>query len=185
MSKKEVNYSQFNNSWFKRGATPIKVMLWYLTNLLFFKNGFFPFMSFKRFLLRLYGAKIGKGVIIKPNVNIKYPWRLEIGDYSWIGENVWIDNLDRVIIGKHVCVSQGAMLLTGNHDFKKVAFDLFVGQITLEDGVWIGAKSIVSSGVTCKSHSILTVMSAATKDLDAYFIYQGVPAVKVKERVIE
>ncbi len=135
-------------------------------------------------LLRLFGAQIGKGVVIKPGVNIKYPWKLSIGDYSWIGEKVWIDNLDQVTIGRHCCLSQEAMLLIGNHNYKLPTFDLMVAPITLEDGVWIGARSIVTGGVTCQSHSVLAINSVASLNLHQNGIYRGNPAEKVKERLI-
>jgi putative colanic acid biosynthesis acetyltransferase WcaF len=128
---------------------------------------------------------VGKGVIIKPTVKIKYPWFLEIGDHCWIGEDVWIDNLAKVTIGNNVCLSQGCLLLTGNHNYNKPSFPLVIAEIVLEDGVWIGAKSIVCPGVTCKTHSVLSVASVATKTLDGYSIYQGIPAIKTKERIIE
>lgn len=144
-----------------------------------------PFSGLKVTLLSVFGAEIGDNVVIKPNVNIKYPWKLKIGENTWIGEKVWIDNLGEVTIGKNACLSQGAMLLCGNHNYKKEAFDLIVGKITLEDGVWIGAHSIVTPGVRCKSHSLLAVNSVATSTLEPYTIYQGNPAVKIRERVIE
>lgn len=178
----KTDLSTFNNSWYKPGAGFIKRTLWYYTNVLFFLNPWNPFSSLKVFLLRLYGAKIGKGVIIKPSVNIKYPWFLTTGDHVWIGEKVWIDNLAKVETGNNVSISQGAMLLCGNHNYKKPTFDLIVEEIKLEDGVWIGAKSIVAPGVTCKSHSILSVNSVASKDLEEYTIYQGNPAVEVRKR---
>jgi putative colanic acid biosynthesis acetyltransferase WcaF len=156
--------------------------LWYYTNILFFRSYLFPSSRFKMFILRLFGAKIGKGIVVKPGVNIKYPWLLEIGEYTWIGEGVWIDNLTTVKIGSNVCISQGAMLLTGNHDFKKTSFDLIVGSVILENGVWIGAKSVVCPGVKCNTHSVLSVSSVATHDLESYFIYQGNPALKIRER---
>jgi putative colanic acid biosynthesis acetyltransferase WcaF len=123
-------------------------------------------------------------VIIKPGVRIKYPWKLEIGSYSWIGESVWIDNLDEVKIGSNVCISQGALLLCGNHDFTKSTFDLMTGKIVLEDGVWIGAKSQVGPGVNVKNHAVLAMGSTATKDLKPFIIYRGNPAVEIKKRVI-
>jgi len=183
MSKTDL--SKFDNSWYKPGGNILKRTLWYFTNVLFFLNPWCSATSLKVFLLRIYGAKIGKGVIIKPAVNIKYPWRLKIGNHVWIGENVWIDNLANVDIGDNVSISQGAMLLCGNHNYKKSTFDLITGDIKLEDGVWIGAKSMVAPGITCKSHSILSVNSVATKDLEAYTIYQGNPAVEVRKREIK
>jgi len=133
-------------------------------------------------LLKMFGAKIGEGLIIKTSVNIKFPWKLKIGDHVWIGENVWIDNLDDVIIGSNVCISQGAMLLTGNHDYTISSFDYRNAAIHIEEGVWIGGKAVVCPGVICKSHSILTVGSIATKNLDEYSIYQGNPAVVIRKR---
>lgn len=143
-----------------------------------------PFSGLKVILLRLFGAKVGKGVVIKPNINIKYPWLLEIGDYTWIGERAWIDNLAQVKIGKNCCISQGAMLLCGNHNYKKPTFDLIVKPITLEDGAWVGALSVVCPGVTIKSHAILTVQSVAAETLEPFALYKGNPAVRIRERVI-
>lgn len=122
--------------------------------------------------------------MIKPKVNIKYPWFLRVGDHCWIGENVWLDNLAMITIGDNVCISQGAMLLTGNHDYTKSSFDLKTDKIVIENGAWIGAQSIVCPGVICRSHSVLAVGSIATQNLEAYRIYQGNPAGKVKERKI-
>ena len=143
-----------------------------------------PFSGIKVFLLRAFGAVVGDRVIIKPCVNIKYPWKLKIGNDSWIGEGVWIDNIDEVIIGQSVCLSQGSLLLTGNHDYKKVTFDLITAPVILEDGVWIGAAAIVCPGVLCKTHAVLSVASVATKDLEPYSVYKGNPATKASERMI-
>ena len=182
----QVNNSLYTNNWYKQkiGAGRLKQLLWYYTNVLFFINPFNPLSSVKKFLLKLFGASVGKGVVIKPGVNIKYPWKLAIGDHTWIGEGVWIDNLAFINIGKNVCISQGAMLLTGNHNYSKTTFDLMVQQIVLEDGVWIGAKAMVCPGVICKTHAVLAAMSVATKNLEPYSIYQGNPAILTKQRVI-
>lgn len=178
---KSVRLDTFSNPEYNPG-NPVKRFLWYFVNLTIFKSRMFPIYGFKRSVLRLFGAKIGNGVVIKPAVNIKHPWLLEIGEYSWIGEEVWIDNLSPVKIGAHCCLSQGALLLTGNHDYKSSSFDLITKEITLEDGVWIGAKSIVTGGVTCCSHSILSIGSSTSQDLEAYSIYRGNPAEKLKTR---
>jgi putative colanic acid biosynthesis acetyltransferase WcaF len=161
-----------------------KRFLWFYCNAIILNSYLLPFASLKRMILRLFGAKIGKAVNIKPKVNVKYPWLLEIGNYAWVGEGVWIDNLALVKIGANACVSQGALLLTGNHNYKKPTFDLMTGPITIDEGAWIGAKAIVCPGIKVHSHAILTVGSVATKDLDPYTIYSGNPAIKVKERTI-
>ena len=180
----KTNLSKFNNSWYNPGNS-FKRICWYIANILFFKSAFFPFSKIKILLLRIFGAKVGKNVVIKPCVNIKYAWNLAIDDNVWIGERVWIDNLAMVIIGSNVCISQGAFLLTGNHNYKKISFDLIVEAIHLEDGVWIGAQSTVCPGVICRSHSILTVQSVATKNLEPYSIYQGNPAIYLRKRIFE
>ncbi len=180
----KTDLSKYNNTNYKTGQSAIIRLIWYFVNILFFINPLNPFSFVKVFILRVFGAKVGKGVNIKPSVNIKYPWKLQIADYVWIGENVWIDNLDDVIIGDNVCLSQGAMILCGNHNYKLSSFDLITSKIILEDGVWIGAKAIVCTGVTCSSHSILAAGSVANVNLDEYAIYQGNPAVKIRERKI-
>lgn len=180
----KTNLSLYDNSWYNPGSGTLKRILWYFTNTLFFINPLNPSSSIKVYLLRFFGAKIGKGVIIKPSINIKYPWNLSIGDYTWIGENVWIDNLTKVEIGSNVCISQGAMLLCGNHNYKKTTFDLMIGEIVLEDGAWIGAQSVVCPGVTVHSHAVLGVNSVANRDLETYTIYQGNPAKAIRTRSI-
>lgn len=180
----KTDLSKYDNSWYYPGDR-LKSIVWYFLNVLFFVSHIVPFSGLKIWLLRLFGAKVGCGVVIKPGVNIKYPWKLVIGDYCWIGEDVWIDNLEQVMIGSNVCISQGAMLLTGNHNYKKSSFDLIVKPISLEDGVWIGAKSVVCPGVTCYFHSVLSVGSIATHDLEASMIYQGNPSQAVRKREVK
>ena len=180
---KQVNLNKFDNSLYKP-ASKLKIILWYVTNMFIFKTMLPIPSSMKLKVLRLFGSTVGNSVVIKPNINIKYPWFLTIGDNCWIGEDVWIDNLAQVTIGNNVCLSQGSYLLTGSHDYKKEAFDLMLGEIVLEDGVWIGAKATVCPSVRCKSHSILAVESIATKDLEEYTIYQGNPALLKRKREI-
>ena len=179
----ETDLSKFNNDWYNPG-NKFKLFTWFLANSLVINN-YLPIpVFFKIFVLRIFGAKIGSNVMIKPKVNIKYPWFLEIGNNVWIGETAWIDNFVKVVIEDNACVSQGALLLTGNHNYKKSTFDLMPNEIYIEKGAWIGAKSIVCGGVRCMSHSVLTINSVATKNLKPYTVYQGNPAVEVRKRVI-
>ncbi|MFK8045580.1 MAG: WcaF family extracellular polysaccharide biosynthesis acetyltransferase [Crocinitomicaceae bacterium] len=180
----KTDLSTFDNEWYKPGSKLI-VGLWFFFNAIFLKNKYNPFSRLKISILKLFGAKIGKGVLIKPSISVKYPWKLSIGDNCWIGEEVWIDNLDEVAIGNNVCLSQGALLLCGNHNYKKSSFDLIVKPIELKNGVWIGARATVTQGVTCHEESVLSVNSVANRDLEAYGIYQGIPAVKIRDRKID
>jgi putative colanic acid biosynthesis acetyltransferase WcaF len=178
----QTDLSKFNNDWFKVGRPKLVVFSWYVCNAVFLNSYLVPFSGAKRVLLRMFGANIGKNVVIKPKVSIKYPWKLSVGDHTWIGENVWIDNLDIVDVGANVCLSQGALIISGNHDYTKPSFDLIVKPIKVEDGVWIGAKSVVTQGVTCRSHSVLSVNSVASSDLEGFTVYKGNPAEKVRDR---
>lgn len=181
----KTDLSRYDNSWYNPEGNVFKRLLWYFVNILFFINPLNPIIPLKVWLLRRFGARIGSNVCIKPNVNIKYPWLLTVGNNVWIGENVWIDNLTKVKIGNNVCISQGAMLLCGNHNYKKSTFDLMIGEITIEDGSWIGAQAVVCPGVTAYSHSVLGVGSIANHNLEAYCVYQGNPAAKIRERKME
>lgn len=176
-----VDLSKYNKAGYHPGRTGLVRALWYVTNMLFFKSSWCTSYRLKRGLLRAYGAHIGSKVVIKPCVNIKYPWRLAIGDNTWIGEKVWIDNLADVEIGRNCCVSQGAMLLCGNHDYTKESFDLITGKIELKDGAWVGAKAIVCPGVTMEEGSVLTAGSVAINHITKDCICQGNPAVVKKQ----
>ena len=185
MEQGKVDLSRYNGKEFDIGASKLKFALWQLCNIIFFLSPFNPSSKLKVKILRLFGANMGKGIVMnKPHINIKFPWRLTVGNYVWLGEQSWILNLAPVVIGDNVNIAQGAMLLTGNHNYKSVEFETTIAPITIEDGVFIGAKSVVCPGVTCKSHSILAVGSVATSDLEAYKIYMGVPAVYKKDRVV-
>src|ERR1035437_6559940 len=183
-SMKQTDLFFYNNFPYNPGGNIFKRVLWYYINILIFKSSLFPFYALKNRLLRLFGATIGKEVEIKPCVNIKYPWWLTIGNEVWIGENVWIDCLVPVTIGNNVCISQGVMILTGSHNYKTPSFDLMTGSVVLEDGVWIGAGAIVNQGIIAASHAVLASGSVATKNLEAYTVYQGNPAVKIRVRTI-
>ena len=140
--------------------------------------------ALRRFVLTLFGARIGRKVTIKPGVRVKFPWRLDIGDHCWIGEGVWLDNLANIKIGDHCCISQGAYLCTGSHNWRSIGFELIVKPIILEDGVWLAARTAVGPGVTARQGAVLSLGSVATQDLTPYQIHQGVPAVPVKARQV-
>jgi len=179
-----VDFSRYTPGKFDRGAGMVKEGLWLVVSLVLFRLCPFSFSALKRAVLRVFGADIGCNVTIKPRVNITFPWKLKVGDHVWLGEECWLLNLERVVIGSNVCISQRAFLCTGSHDYKKATFDLITRPIKLEDGAWIGAGCWVGPGVTMGSHAVLTAGSVATKDLVPNGIYRGNPAALVKQRII-
>lgn len=179
-----VDLAKYDSRGYSPGAGVVKRAVWYLVNFVVIRSWFFPFTGLKCALLRLFGAKVGQGVVIKPRVNIKYPWFLSLGDNAWIGEGVWIDNLANVSLGANACVSQEAYLLTGNHDYSDPFFGLIVSEIVIEDGAWIGARAVVCPGVRVAEYSVIAVGSVISRDTMPYGIYRGIPAEKVRERVI-
>ena len=185
MVENDVRLVTFDGSDFNKGAGALKTILWYFVNALIERATWKPYMGIKVALLRDIGTKIGKGLVIKNNVIIKSPWNLVIGDDCWLGESCWIDNLDKVVIGNNVCISQGALLLTGNHDYTISSMPYRNAPIKIEDGTWIGATTTVCPGVTAHRNGILTVGCVAMRDMEENGIYQGNPALKIRERKIK
>ncbi|MDB5120224.1 MAG: putative colanic acid biosynthesis acetyltransferase WcaF [Sphingobacteriales bacterium] len=183
MNKIQLN-KKFNTNHYNPEGSLLKQLLWYFISAFLFRSGIIPFSSVLVFILRTFGAKIGKDVRIKPYINVKYPWKLIVGDHTWIGEHCAIENLALVSLGKNVCLSQYSMLLTGNHNYKKTTFDLIISPIIIEEGVWIGAKAVVCPGVRACSHAMLTVGSIITNNMEPYSIYSGNPAIKIRNREV-
>ncbi len=180
-----VRLADFDNAWYDPGRPFLVRIVWLAASRLFFLTWFpWPY-GLKRGLLRLFGAEVGVGVVIKNRVNIKYPWNLHIGDHAWIGEAAWIDSLTQVSIGANACLSQGCTVETGNHDWSKPAFDLRVESVVVEDGAWAAVKSLLLPGSRLANHAILGAGSVLSGDTEPYGVYVGNPARKVKERVIE
>lgn len=182
MSKVRLDRFRKRENW--RGRSVFIELLWIVIQAMFVSS-FLPFNQIRVLALRAFGAKIGTDVVIKPGVRVKFPWKLDVGDYTWIGENVWIDNLDEVRIGAHCCISQGAYLCTGSHDWSIESFDLIAKPIILKEGSWLGAFSKVAPGVVIGEGAVLSMGSVATKDLAPWYIYSGNPADKYRERIIK
>lgn len=159
-----------------RGRPRAVEAIWYVLKCLVLLSPL-PWPSAMRVaLLRLFGARVGRGVNIKPRVNVHFPWKLEIGDHAWIGEEVFILNFEPVRIGAHTCISQRAFLCTGNHDFRDPAFSFRNAPITIGDGAWVGAGAFVGPGVLIGEEAVATAGTVVTKSLTAGMIYSGNPA---------
>ena len=145
-------------------------------------GSFIPGTFWRKLILRIFGAKIGKGGKIKTNIRISEPLNLDIGDHCWVGEKVWIDNLALVRIGNRVCLSQEVYICTGNHNYKKELFDLILKSIIIEDDCWLAAKSIVSPGSILREGSIASLGAVVSGTLKRNGIYKGNPASLFKFR---
>ena len=171
-----LDLSKFNNAGFDRGATRGKEALWWVTRSLLFAP-WFPVPSLlKVAVLRLFGAKVGTGVVIRSRVNITFPWKLEIGDQVWLGDEVLILSLEQVVIGSNTCLSQRAFLCTGTHDFSRESFDLITRSIVIGDGCWIAAQAFVGPGVTMGRGSRCLAGAVVVKDVAEGATVGGVPA---------
>lgn len=177
-----VDLSSFTAGDYHPGRSLPVRLLWWFTSLLLLESGWFLVTSAKPTILRWFGAKIGRGVVIKPHVRIKHPWMLEIGDHCWVGQGSWWDNLAPVRVGDHVCVSQGVYFCTGSHDHRRRGFDLKVREIVVEEGAWIGAMSTLLGGVRIGRGAILSAGSVATRDVPPMKIAVGNPAQVTKDR---
>jgi putative colanic acid biosynthesis acetyltransferase WcaF len=177
-----MNLDRYTLGSYTPGAPYWKQLLWYFVGSPLVKSYFFPLSRFKVWLLRSFGAQIGTGVRIKPGVRIKFPWRLGVGDHVWIGEDCWIDNLARVTIESHVCLSQGVYLCTGNHDWSDACFQLQTAPIYIETKSWIAARCVVGPGVTIGAGAVVTLGSVVGRSLAGMTVYAGNPAAAIKGR---
>jgi putative colanic acid biosynthesis acetyltransferase WcaF len=180
----QVRLRLFDNSWYRPGRSRSWQAAWFFLGLPILRCSLIPSSGLRVRLLRWFGAEIGEGVVIKPGVRVKYPWHLKIGNDCWLGEDCWIDNLATVELGHDVCVSQGAYLCTGNHDWNDPAFGLMLGPITLRNGSWLGARTIVAPGVTLGEHAVAAAGSVVSKSIPAWTVWAGNPAAFVRHRSI-
>jgi putative colanic acid biosynthesis acetyltransferase WcaF len=166
----------------ERGVRRSTEITWYLVKVIFFLSAMPYPSSFKVMLLRFFGATIGKGVIIKPRVNIHFPWKLVLGDNVWIGEEVFLLNFELLMIGNNVCISQRAFLCGGNHDYKRSSMPYRNGSITLEDGSWVGASTFIGPNVIIGTDTVISAGSVVTHSLGGNGIYRGNPVQFIKNR---
>ena len=166
------------------GAPIWKQILWYFLGEPLLRSHWLPFSAFKVWILRRFGAQIGQQVRFKPGVRVKFPWRLTVDDYVWIGENTWLDNVAPIAIESHVCLSQDVYLCTGNHDWSHPDFKLIPAGIHIEQGSWLAARAVVGPGVTVGRGAVLCLGSVTGRSLQPMTIYAGNPAQPVKQRVM-
>ncbi|MEL6920974.1 MAG: WcaF family extracellular polysaccharide biosynthesis acetyltransferase [Pseudomonadota bacterium] len=179
-----VRLDLFENPEFSRGASRVKELFWLAVSAVLFES-WLPGSGWRRQVLRAFGADIGKGVIIKPRVRVKFPWRLKIGDHSWIGEAVWIDNLAQVTVGSHCCLSQGAYLCTGSHDWTDPKFKLTTHPIEIGHGCWVGAKASLAPGTVLEDGVVVAMGKCVSGVLEGWTIHAFATVKSAKKRSLQ
>jgi len=165
-----------------RGKPGWYVQLWWITEGLLFRTSPQILYGWRRFLLRLFGAKIGKGVIIRPTAKITYPWKVQIGDHSWIGDDVVLYSLGNIFIGNNTVISQRSYICTGSHNYTKPEFTIYNCPVTIEDESWLATDVFVAPGVTIGRGAVIGARSSVYKSIEGGKVYAGNPAVFMKER---
>jgi putative colanic acid biosynthesis acetyltransferase WcaF len=173
--KPYVDLRQYNQSGFDRGRSGVYVLLWWLVQAIAFPLTPHPLNGIRCLILRLFGAKIGKGVVIRPTARFTYPWKVTIGDYSWIGDDVVFYSLDQIHIGEHCIVSQKSYLCTGSHDIQDPAFALTTASITIGNGAWVATDCFIAPGVEIGANAVIGARSSVFKSMPSGQVCWGNP----------
>lgn len=182
MKNNRIRLDQYNQDGYSRGKSGWFILLWWLVQGSLFRFSLHPMYQWRNFLLRLFGARIGKGVQVRPTARFTYPWKVTIGNYSWVGDHVEFYSLDQIEVGEHCIVSQNSYLCTGTHNIHDVKFGLITKPIKICDGAWIASDVFVNPGITIGVMSIVAARSTVTRDVPSNEIHAGLPARFVKNR---
>lgn len=182
MKKNIVNLQSYDQSWYSRGRSGSAILLWWLVQATLFRCSLHNMYRWRNFLLRLFGAQIGNYVKVRSTAKFTYPWKVSIGDYSWVGDDVYFYSLDEIKVGCNCVISQKTYLCTGSHDMKDPAFGLITKPIVIKDGAWIAADVFVYPGVRIESMAVVAARSTVVKDIPSNSVYAGSPAEFIKKR---
>jgi putative colanic acid biosynthesis acetyltransferase WcaF len=174
--------NKFNQPSNFRGRSAITVQLWWLVQATLFACSPQFMYAWRNFLLRLFGANIGKNVIIRPTVRVTYPWKLSVGNHAWVGDHAELYTLGSITIGNNAVVSQKSYLCTGSHDYQSDFFDIYAKPIVIEDEAWVAADVYIAPGVIIGKGAVIGARSSVYKDMPAGMICIGNPATPIKKR---
>ncbi|WP_327294067.1 MULTISPECIES: WcaF family extracellular polysaccharide biosynthesis acetyltransferase [unclassified Streptomyces] len=158
------NLPAFTLAGYDKGRGRLTQALWFAVLNTVFMAWFCP-ARLRVALLRAFGATVGEGVLIRHRVRVLWPWKLTVGDHTWIGEGAWLLNLEPVTLGSHVCVSQEALLCTGSHDHRAADFRYRNASIVVKDGAWVAARATVLAGVTIGAQAVVAAGTVVHRDL--------------------
>ncbi|UXH43196.1 putative colanic acid biosynthesis acetyltransferase [Rossellomorea vietnamensis] len=181
----KINLNNYNQDWYSRGKSSFVVLIWWFVQGTLFRFSLHNMFKWRNFLLRMFGAEIEKGVKIRASAKFTYPWKVSIGEYSWVGDNVQLYSLDEIKIGSNCVISQESYLCTGSHNIKDPHFGLITKPIIIMDGAWIASDVFVYPGVTVHEMGVVAARSTVLKNVPANQVYAGSPAKYVKNRFKE
>lgn len=173
---------QWDDAGFNYGKSQFIVLLWSLIQETIFRFSPVPCYGFRRWLLRLFGCRLGQGVIIRPRARLHYPWRIKIGDYSSIGDDAWLYSVAPIKIGSHTVISQKSFLCTAGHDHNDPYFKTTVKTIVVGHGVWIAADVFIAAGITIGDNSVIGARSSVFHDMPPGMICYGNPCQPMRAR---
>lgn len=179
-----VDLRRYDQSWFDRGRPGWIILLWWLVQAIAFPISPHAAHGIRIGLLRLFGASIGRGVVLRPTVRVTYPWKLHIGDYSWIGDDVVLYSLDHIYIGQHCVVSQKSYLCTGSHNIQEPTFPLQTAAISIGNGAWIATDCFIAPGVKVGANAVVGARSSVFSDLPAAYVCLGSPCKPHRPRTL-
>lgn len=168
-----------------RGRSAFICQIWWIVQSCLFGTSPQFMYGWRVFLLRIFGAKIGINVKIRPTARVTFPWKLSIGDHSWIGDNVELYNLGEIKIGKNVVISQRSYVCTGSHDPESKNFKIYEKPVSIEDGCWIATDVFISPGVSVGENSVVGARSSLFRDARSNYIHLGSPARPIRERTFQ
>jgi putative colanic acid biosynthesis acetyltransferase WcaF len=180
-----IELKSYDQNWYSRGRSNIVILLWWFIQGTIFRFSIHNMYKWRNFLLRIFGAKIGIGVKVRPTCKITYPWKVSIGDYTWIGDDVKLYSLDNITIGKNCVISQESYLCTGSHNIRDKRFSLITRPINISDGAWIASDVFIYPGITIEEMAVVAARSTVTMDIPSNKVYGGNPAKFLKIRFKE
>ena len=172
-----VNLKSYKSSSYDTGRSNWLVIIWWLIQAIAFPLSLHNFNNFRCWLLRLFGAEIGQGVVIRPTARFTYPWKISIGDYSWIGDDVVFYSIDQIEIGSHAVISQKSYLCTASHDFQDPTFPTRKSPIRIGNGAWIATDCFVAPGVTIGANTVIGARSSVFRDIPQQQVAWGSPCI--------
>ncbi|MGD1850816.1 MAG: hormogonium polysaccharide biosynthesis acetyltransferase HpsU [Cyanophyceae cyanobacterium] len=170
-----MDLTRYDQSWYDRGRSGWYVLLWWLVQGVVFPLTLHSAHGIRRQILRWFGAKIGQGVSIRPTARFTYPWKVEIGDHSWVGDDVVFYSLAPIRLGRHCVVSQKCYLCAGSHDLTDPAFGLEVAEVVIGNGAWVATDCFIAPGVTVGANAVIGDRSSVFRDIPGGKIAVGSP----------